>query len=470
VRKRAQRTVAVLVVVAVPGVAMLLNAATQRQRLTPQVVFTRIPAAAALDTLPWEYPPGSAVAAVPSDGRGSVRVLSVGLAAAGGAGVSDDGARVVFAGREQNGPQGIWEVPLAGGRPRRLSPNEWTCTAPVFLPDGRVLFSRRAEASQNVWNLFALNTETGATEQVTFGAAMDGPAAVLADGRALYVHRALARAACQHGNAVLMTVRPDGAGQELFYGALDHPVLARRPVETADGGYYFLTGDAQEPALASVMGRRPLGTYAAVKTPAGEVVAAIAEQRGDLLVSVRDSTSGRPWRLLALDPQTGLPRRTLVDDPAWHALEPAVANDNTPRRLTSVVDAKKTVGRILCLNVYDSDLPGLGGETPPRVTTVLVRTATDGRLLGTAPVERDGSFYVEVPADTPISLELRDATGHSLVKTTAALWVRPNESRGCIGCHESRELAPRNRAPLAVRKDPVRLVASPATMPEVSGP
>jgi hypothetical protein len=35
------------------------------------------------------------------------------------------------------------------------------------------------------------------------------------------------------------------------------------------------------------------------------------------------------------------------------------------------------------------------------------------------------------------------------------MWLRPNERRGCVGCHEDPELVPANRVPLAVKKNPV---------------
>ena len=34
------------------------------------------------------------------------------------------------------------------------------------------------------------------------------------------------------------------------------------------------------------------------------------------------------------------------------------------------------------------------------------------------------------------------------------IWVMPRESRGCIGCHEDRELTPPNRHVFALRKPP----------------
>ena len=72
--------------------------------------------------------------------------------------------------------------------------------------------------------------------------------------------------------------------------------------------------------------------------------------------------------------------------------------------------------------------------------------------MGEAPVEPDGSFFVEVPADTPFLLQLLGEKGNVLETMPRWIWVRRGTSRGCIGCHENKELAPENRVSDAVRK------------------
>jgi hypothetical protein len=37
------------------------------------------------------------------------------------------------------------------------------------------------------------------------------------------------------------------------------------------------------------------------------------------------------------------------------------------------------------------------------------------------------------------------------------MWIRPNERRGCVGCHEDHEQTPENRVPLAVKNLPVNV-------------
>jgi hypothetical protein len=73
-------------------------------------------------------------------------------------------------------------------------------------------------------------------------------------------------------------------------------------------------------------------------------------------------------------------------------------------------------------------------------------------LLGNAPVERDGSFFVQVPPERPLQIELLDAAGKTLKREAGFFWMRRGEQRGCVGCHAGPETAPENAVPLILLK------------------
>ncbi|MBI3367239.1 MAG: hypothetical protein HY021_01940, partial [Burkholderiales bacterium] len=60
------------------------------------------------------------------------------------------------------------------------------------------------------------------------------------------------------------------------------------------------------------------------------------------------------------------------------------------------------------------------------------------QILGYAPIEPDGSFKLQVPADTPIALAVIDAKGRAFQTHTNWIQVRPGERRACDGCHSPR--------------------------------
>ena len=82
------------------------------------------------------------------------------------------------------------------------------------------------------------------------------------------------------------------------------------------------------------------------------------------------------------------------------------------------------------------------------------------RLLGEIPLAGDGSFQVQVPANTPVQLQLVDADGLAL-RSSAWVWVRNHAAQGCVGCHEDPERTPPNRFMQALQA-PAPLLNLPA--------
>ena len=108
-----------------------------------------------------------------------------------------------------------------------------------------------------------------------------------------------------------------------------------------------------------------------------------------------------------------------------------------------------TFGNLLALDARQSR----GGNLT--MVPALVRAETmgeDGRpvSLGTAPVEKDGSFFVQATGDRPLRFILLDAAGHPLRAEHGWFWVRRGEQRICVGCHTGPERAPENRVPLVL--------------------
>jgi hypothetical protein len=66
------------------------------------------------------------------------------------------------------------------------------------------------------------------------------------------------------------------------------------------------------------------------------------------------------------------------------------------------------------------------------------------QILGYAPIEPDGSFKIQVPADTPLGLTVVDAKGRNIQTHLNWIQVRPGERRTCDGCHSPRRGASLN--------------------------
>jgi hypothetical protein len=63
-------------------------------------------------------------------------------------------------------------------------------------------------------------------------------------------------------------------------------------------------------------------------------------------------------------------------------------------------------------------------------------------VLGTVPVEADGSAYFQVPARTPVYFQLLDDRGHVVQTMRSWSTLQPGETQSCVGCHESKHEVP----------------------------
>ncbi len=265
--------------------------------------------------------------------------------------------------------------------------------------------------------LWARSADGGAPRRLTFGPASTVDPTVLDDGRVLFVS-AMPRTA--PGDAVrlaLFAVNSDGTGVLPFAAQHEGDPWVRRPREVGDDRVAF----------------------AAAAAPGGL-------ERWELVLTAR------PFRSRAAVPSSLLPE-----------VETLAARPRRPMGRLSTVDPTKRTGVLLCL---DARRNGESGELPVARVRILTRAAGVGaasRSLGEVPVAADGSFLVEVPADVPLGVESLDVEGRVLKSVPPWFWVRPGESRGCIGCHEPHGLAPRNRRPLALKGGPVTLTAGGAS-------
>jgi len=88
------------------------------------------------------------------------------------------------------------------------------------------------------------------------------------------------------------------------------------------------------------------------------------------------------------------------------------------------------------------------------------------RILGTVPVEEDGSAWFAVPAERFVYFQLLDEDGMMVQSMRSGASVQSGERAGCIGCHDDRRVAPggsssdarhRGSTLLALRRPPSRL-------------
>jgi formylglycine-generating enzyme required for sulfatase activity len=97
-----------------------------------------------------------------------------------------------------------------------------------------------------------------------------------------------------------------------------------------------------------------------------------------------------------------------------------------------------------------------------RLAGISHRVGTDGpwepkRVIGTVPVETDGSAFFRAPANTPISIQPLDADGKALQLMRSWTTAMPGEIVSCVGCHEKQNSTAPAMMTIAARKEPVEI-------------
>jgi hypothetical protein len=467
-------------------------------RMSYYLVFTQVPFSARLHDQAGQFllnkaaEPGSRIVLLSHDG--SPVVLTPEFAAAADPSVSFDGKRILFSGKlNVQDKWNIWEMDVDGKNKRQITRDFGNCREPEYLARSSItppdfedkvrwitFVSDAAGAYEEgkpelVTSLYAASLEPIAgrgyvTRRSTFNLSSDFSPTVLQDGRVLFTSRQ--KFAGSPEKFPLLAANWDGTGLNLFCGAGQGAYFKTMACEMPDRTLVFV--ESANPAdsggrLAGVSFRRPLHSYEPLSRGRGMYLYPHPSPDGSLLVSY--SSGNGSYGIYLFDFEKGMPGEQIFDDPNWEDLDAqAVVQRPEPQGLISAVVDSLTWGHLHCLSVYESDIPEVKAirkgdvkrvrflEGVPASGAEYARSPLESlpvartRLLGEAPVEPDGSFFVEVPADTPFLVQLLDENGRVLETMPRWMWVRRGTSRGCIGCHENKELAPENRVSDAVRK------------------
>ncbi len=394
----------------------------------------------------------------------------------------------------------IYRLPLDGGAPVQLTRGPHHDIDPAELPDGRIVFtSTRAGTFEEYHSppsraLYTMAADGSNIRPLTRTFIFDNEPEVLADGRIIFIRsdNFFDRGKVE---TMLHAIHPDGTHGYTEFGLDLGPEYGGRlraynvgsPAPLPDGRVAFLTG-------SGVAIGRLGGTARDIRhldVEAGDVA---AMPDGRLLVSlpkrvpVAELVKGgggqeRTYRTLALvDPAQGQPQPILLLKNFGTGLHSPISLLPRPRPpvLASSLPHDEarpaTTGVLVCQNARLTKnstagwshvrairvLAG-GGQTLRSSHSYIVHAGNTVTELGTVPLAPDGSFAIEVPADTAIALQAVDAEGRSELNEMSWIYVRPGEKRGCVGCHQPRQVAPRGGeplagAPLAAKVKPVRLM------------
>lgn len=390
----------------------------------------------------------------------NVFLLSEGFYSARSPEVSYDGREMVFSGqRKGNDTWQIFVKNLETFEMKQITDCPVNCTDPAWLPDGRIVFSRLNEENKvgQLHVLYACDPDGSHMERLMFHPNSAVSSSVFQDGRILVVSEQKYPATRKKQ---LLTLRSDGTKSELYFESENKSIPASRGWESTDGKLYFVEKSADNMKigwLVSVEHGHPLSSQKELSAEdQGNFHSLYPKSASQLLVSYQKAGRSTFGLYLFDIPSKKVTEEIYLND-EYHLIEPVIIRKRErPMRLPSIVDLTKEKGTLLCHNTDLSTIP-VNGETDEEVKTDKVQVLGMDGLMGEVSVEKDGSFYIEIDADIPVRFQTINTAGEILRGPSGWVWVRPNEKRSCIGCHEDRELAPENKVPLALYSGMVSL-------------
>ncbi len=397
-----------------------------------------------------------------------------------------DGKTILFAYRKGGTDNYLlYEIQADGTGLKQLTDGPYDDFEPTYLPDGDIVFvSSRCRRWVNCWLtqvavLHRCDRSGHHIHPISANIEQDNTPWPLPDGRILYTRwEYVDRSQVDYHH--LWTANPDGTSQMVYYGNL-HPgivMIDAKPLPgTDDIVALFSPGHGN-------------------KEHAGAVTILSSRQGPDQPAAARRITKGEDFR----DPYPLNAREFLVAQYAsiqwlntegktrelYHLpkeLEAAGAWCHEPRPLAprapeaaipSRIDGSKTSGRLFLANIYEGR--NMTGVRPGEIRKLLVMeslpkpinytggmeplsyggTFTLSRILGTVPVEEDGSAFFEAPALRSLFLIALDEQNQSIKRMQSFLSLMPGETTSCVGCHENRV-----QAPTAIKSKLAKAVSRP---------
>jgi len=414
-----------------------------------------------------------------------------------------DGKRVLFTKSDAVNWK-LYEMNVDGLHIRRVSqiPDDIDAMDGCYLPNGKIIFGSTASyqsvpcwhGRKRVSNLYLMDADGMNVRQLCFDQDHDFHPVVLDSGKVLYL-RWDYTGICHIFLRQLMTMNPDGTQQRAIYGSnswYPNSLFFPRQIPETNRMIGILSG---------YHGPHRMGQLVIIDPRKGwqeelGIVQRITGRGESIKPIIRDDLVGGDWPMflhpyplsdkyflvscwMSAKSSWGIyladvfDNLTLVyEEPGYALLEPIpVKSRKKPIVIPDQIDLTKNDATVYISDVY----AGQGLKGVPRGTIKQLRlvgydygyrglAGSDKigyggpwevmQIIGTVPVEQDGSASFHVPANTPISLQVLDKEGKAVQLMRSWFTAMPGEKISCIGCHETPMDVPGNTPNISAQGPP----------------
>ena len=412
---------------------------------------------------------------------------------------------------DESGYFHIYEISVDGTGLRQLTRGRYDDLMPCYLPDGGIAFvsTRRRSYSRcfgpnfsqrwHSYTLHRMNADGSGLRILSLNDVSEWFPAVANTGEILFARwDYIDRDAVTHQN--LWSVRPDGSNPMAVWGnATPKPhctfqakaIPGSRKIAFIASAHHAITGGpvcvldpAVDPNSQSAITRITPGPYPEAESdnipeyyespwPLSEKHFLVAYSRDRLIFEGEHLNNPNPDNALGLylldaagnrellyrDAKLGstspIPLRPQPMPPVLPSTLPPDAPPTGEMLVTDIYQGlgdvpRGTIKELRIVQIFpkttwiaDSPRIGIAGEENARA------------ILGTVPVEADGSARFIVPAHKPILFQALDKDGFAYQTMRSTTYVQPGERTSCVGCHEHRMSAPPAASvPLAMQRPP----------------
>jgi hypothetical protein len=344
----------------------------------------------------------------------------------------------------------LHRVDADGGNLTPLSPFESFEWNPCLSADGRVLFSRWDYVDRSnmpylsLWSVYPDGTDP----RIVYGNFTTDPYAVF-EARPVPASEKLIFTASAHhsitgGSLVLLDPRRDVDGDAAITRLT--PEVCFPEVEGWPNTFYCNPWPLSEDFFFACWSDKPLMSQGS-QNSVSSLGLYLGDAYGNLELIYRDPALGCAYPV------------------------PLRATAAAPPHSSSVAWDGPQAGRFLLLKVHDGlATAGVAPGTvkalrivgvppkvqpPPNSPNLGVTSDDPGKfVLGTVPVEADGSAFFQAPSGVSLFFQALDADGVAVQTMRTATYLQPGQTLSCLGCHENRLRAPGNAVAAATAREP----------------